>query len=424
MNSKNILLILCCILTLVGWGNCAFAQPKELQQQIEKRYTLYFKLNQFNIDSKYKDNGATISKMVEDINNELEQEGAVPANLHIIASASPEGPVSINRNLALKRAEQAKKLLIELFPQYKAENIAVETIINSWDGVIQSIENNPQLKYREELLIILKDENLTNQQKDQAIRKMPAAFEQIRYSLMDNKRTASITFSVVVNIPDTTVQVEIPEPEPVAQPEQIEEPQPEIILEPQPQPLPVPERKPRKNHKVTLKTNLIGWGMGHLNIAAEIELAKHLSFALPFYYSGGFDYFKPTIKFRGIVVQPELRCYFKENQGFYAGIHAGLGWYNYALDGDYRIQDHKGHTPAYGGGLGLGYSHTFSKNTNWGMEVSVGGGIYKAKYDKFANIENGYYEESGVTTTFMGIDNVSVSFIYKFGNKTKKEGKR
>ena len=411
MNSKNILLILCCILTLVGWGNCAFAQPKELQQQIEKRYTLYFKLNQFNIDSKYKDNGATISKMVEDINNELEQEGAVPANLHIIASASPEGPVSINRNLALKRAEQAKKLLIELFPQYKAENIAVETIINSWDGVIQSIENNPQLKYREELLIILKDENLTNQQKDQAIRKMPAAFEQIRYSLMDNKRTASITFTIKAK--EVRLQPVPPFSALNAKAQAGNQAQlADVGL------MPVP--KVKNSHRfptITLKTNLLGWGLGHFNLAAEIDFAKHWSLALPFYYSGGFDYFKSTIKFRGIIFQPEIRFYPVNNDGFFIGAHYGMSWYNVAVDGQYRIQDHKGETPAIGGGLSLGYAFNFGKTSKWGMEFSVGGGVYDARYDKFYNEENGPYAEHGVRTTYMGVDNASISLTYTINPK-------
>ena len=415
MNSKNILLILCCFLTFVGWGDFAFAQSSEQQQLREKRYTLYFKLNQFNIDSKYKDNGATISRMVEDINKELEHEGTVPANLHIIASASPEGPLAINRNLALRRAEQAKKLLVELFPQFKEDNIEVETIINSWDGVIQSIENDPQLKYREELLIILKDESLTNQQKDQAIRNIPEAFEQIRYSLMDNKRTASITFTVYDQLAKAKDRLQPVPPfcalnakAQVANPAQLTD----VGL------MAVP--KVKNSHRfptVTLKTNFLGLGLGHINLAAEIDFAKHWSLALPFYYSGGFDYFKSTIKFRGIIFQPEIRFYPVNNDGFFIGAHYGMSWYNLAVDGQYRIQDHKGKTPAMGGGLSLGYAFNFGKTSKWGMEFSIGGGVYDARYDKFYNEENGPYAEHGVRTTYMGVDNASISLTYTINPK-------
>ena len=145
--------------------------------------------------------------------------------------------------------------------------------------------------------------------------------------------------------------------------------------------------------------------------------------AVPFYYSGGFDYFKSTIKFRGIVLQPEARYYFKpDNSGLYAGIHAGVGWYNFALDGDYRIQDHKGTRPAWGGGLGFGYTMQFKKSPAWGLEFALGAGVYDALYDKFYNEDNGPVAQTAVRKLFIGVDNAAVSVTYSFGKR--KEGKR
>lgn len=175
---------------------------------------------------------------------------------------------------------------------------------------------------------------------------------------------------------------------------------------------------------ITLKTNLIGLGMGHFNAAAEIDLAEHWAVSVPFYYSGGVDYFKSTIKFRGIVLQPEVRYYLTGNDGFYVGGHLGLGWYNFALNGDYRIQDHKGNRPAWGGGLGLGYTMQFKKNPRWGMEFCLGTGVYDAKYDMFYNEENGPYYKRGVRKTFVGIDNASVAFTYKFDVSKAKGGRK
>ena len=167
----------------------------------------------------------------------------------------------------------------------------------------------------------------------------------------------------------------------------------------------------------------IGWGMGHANVAAEIDLAPHWSISVPFYYSGGLDYFTETIKFRGIVVQPEARYYFKGNDGWYLGVHAGAGWYNFALNGDYRIQDHNGNRPAWGGGLGFGYQLQFKKNPRWGMEFALGAGVYDAKYDTFYNEENGPIAQSGVRTLFIGVDNATVGVTYKIISKGK-EGRK
>jgi hypothetical protein len=171
-----------------------------------------------------------------------------------------------------------------------------------------------------------------------------------------------------------------------------------------------------------LKTNLIGLGMGHFNVGAELNFAEHWSVSVPFYYSGGFNYFKSTVKFRGIVIQPEVRYYFKGNEGFYLGGHLGLGWYNFALGGDYRYQDHG--RPALGGGLGLGYSMQFKENPRWGMEFTLGAGVYDVKYDMFYNEENGPYYKYGIKDTWFGIDNASVAFTYKFGLSKAKGGRK
>ena len=118
----------------------------------------------------------------------------------------------------------------------------------------------------------------------------------------------------------------------------------------------------------------------------------------------------------------DMGCKIAERVIGYVGAHLGLGWYNFALGGEFRIQDHKGRTPAYGGGLGLGYAMNFKKNPRWGMEFALGGGVYKAKYDVFFNENNGPYEDTAVEKVFFGLDNVSVAFTYRFN--IRKEGRR
>lgn len=179
--------------------------------------------------------------------------------------------------------------------------------------------------------------------------------------------------------------------------------------------------------KLTIKTNTLGLALLIPNLAVEYDIVPHLSVSLPFYYSGGYDYFKETIKFRCIVIQPELRYYpwlpQGTNSGFYLGAHLGLGWYNFALDGKYRYQDHRGRTPSYGGGLGIGYSLSFKRNPKWGMEFALGAGVYNSKYDILYNEHNGPYAESAVQKLFIGIDNASLAFIYRF-DMDKKGGNR
>ena len=93
--------------------------------------------------------------------------------------------------------------------------------------------------------------------------------------------------------------------------------------------------------------------------------------------------------------------------------------YNLALGGKWRIQDHNGDTPAWGGGVNVGYRLPLSRNERWNVEFSLGAGVYKLHYDKFRNEYNGAYDSS-VKKTFFGIDNVAVSFSYMFDLKNKR----
>lgn len=180
-----------------------------------------------------------------------------------------------------------------------------------------------------------------------------------------------------------------------------------------------------KSRKLHIKTNLLGLGLGIANVAAEIDLAKHWSFALPIYYSS-WDYFKTTIKFRTFSVQPEFRYWLsKNNDGFFVGVHFGLAYYNFALDGDYRYQDHNQETPAMGGGMSLGYRFPISQNNRFRMEFSLGAGYYPLHYDKFRNISNakeGLMVEN-LKKDYLNLDQVTISFSYAFDLK-KKGGKR
>lgn len=170
--------------------------------------------------------------------------------------------------------------------------------------------------------------------------------------------------------------------------------------------------------KLSVKTNAIGWGMLMINAAVEVDLSRRFSLNVPLYYSAC-NYFTNDIKFRMLAFQPELRVWPLAKRRFFAGVHFGVTSYNLALGGKWRIQDHNGDTPAWGGGVNVGYRLPLSRNERWNVEFSLGAGVYKLHYDKFRNEYNGAYDSS-VKKTFFGIDNVAVSFSYMFDLKNKR----
>ncbi len=163
--------------------------------------------------------------------------------------------------------------------------------------------------------------------------------------------------------------------------------------------------------KFSFKSNAIGWGLGMVNGAVEVDLCEHLSLNVPVYWSA-WDYFVPTIKFRTFMIQPELRYYFKSNHlGWFLGAHFGMAYYNTAINGLYRIQDHDGKSPALGGGLAFGYRLPLSEDGNWRVEFSLGVGAYAVNYDKFHNMQDGLMVENK-KTVYIGPDQASITFIY------------
>lgn len=191
-------------------------------------------------------------------------------------------------------------------------------------------------------------------------------------------------------------------------------------MAPIPELMPLPPSEPYEIWipNIYLKTNLIGWAAGSVNIGVEFDLAPHWSFALPWYYCA-WDYFKSTIKFRNFTLQPEFRYWPNAkgyNHGFFVGLHAGAMAFNFAIDGKYRYQDRKGRHPALGGGLAIGYRKPISKNKRWHVAFSAGAGAYWLNYDVFENTPN-YKEGQWVRRNkkmWFGLDQFSISIDYSF----------
>lgn len=157
------------------------------------------------------------------------------------------------------------------------------------------------------------------------------------------------------------------------------------------------------------------------NIQGEMDIIDHLSVMLPVYYSG-WNYFKSDLKLRAFVVLPELRCWvWPDNQGLFFGAHGGFAYYNYAKGGEWRYQDHNADTPAWGGGITIGYRLPVRESSPWQFEFSAGYGIYHLDYDIYVNRPNGLLAGRR-KRTFFGVDNVAVTLSYRFDQKRMRKG--
>ena len=383
-------------------------------QEITDTLTVFFHQGRAAVDASYMTNGERANAFYSRVNNLQNVAKISYVSLELLGTASPEGPGKLNDALSNRRMQNTLTILKRKI-NLPEVNMHTGTLDEDWGIVIEEIENDPNAPEKHAVIEIIRKHIGEDNEQDlitPELRQLDGgnAYNYINSRIFPKLRACRVT--IVYDLGSAIAEVDMTEDELLEISEEEFIPMTKDALSIAQMPYPAPDKF------MKIKTNGLAWGIGQMNIAAEFAFAEHFSVAVPFYYSGGFDYFKSTIKFRGIVVQPEFRYYFKpENEGFYAGVHMGAGWYNFALNGDYRIQDHNGNRPAWGGGLGFGYAMQFKKAPAWGLEFALGAGVYDALYDTYYNEDNGPIAESGVRKLFVGVDNAAVSVTYKFDFK-------
>lgn len=409
------------ILSLIGITSI-YAQRNQTEICID------FRLGSHTIDPSYMDNAARLDEIMEAISQLHRDTLMQVVQVVFTGVSSPEGNYQTNKRLAgqrLKALEQYVRSHLDVSDELVVKHN--DTYI-PWNYLITEVENS-DIAQKEEVLSILRGpselipyyNNTTIDSRIPALQKLDGGGV---WRTLNNRFFAKMrnACAVLMTIKEEPLPVVVPAPAPVEVVDTVAAvvvPEPEPAPAPAPQPLPEPEEWMRYIH---LKTNAIGWGMLMANIAVEVDLAKHWSLTIPYYYSA-WNYFTSTVKFRTSCLQPEVRYWLdEENEGWFGGAHLGLAWYNYAKDGDWRYQDHNRRTPLYGGGLSVGYRLPISKSHRWWMEFSVGGGVYQLHYDIFHNQHNGPLVDTR-KRTFYGLDQASISFAYRF-DWTKKGGIR
>jgi len=166
-------------------------------------------------------------------------------------------------------------------------------------------------------------------------------------------------------------------------------------------------------HTISVKTDVLAYGLLIFNVAAEIDIFPNWTFNFPIHYSG-LNYFHSTTKFRVFSLQPELRYWYPKVKGLFWGGHLGLTYFNIAVGGKYRYQDTERRKPALGGGAVIGYRMAFRRAPRWFVEFSAGLGLYDVHYEKFINERNGRQATSDIHTTYFGLDQLRVTFGYSF----------
>lgn len=391
-------------------------------QEVRTEMYVNFRVNSSVVDTTYLDNAARMREIVSYLEAINEDPSVRLLEVSFCGAASPEGSAQINSKLARMRLSALEDLIRDEI--YIPDHLVTYNYgYIPWDYLREQVVKS-NLRYKDDIIRILDEESrmvahhLPGHRVDQRVLKLKQLrggeawleLYQLFFAQMRNAYVVFVTTRDYSGVDDNESYSD----NAVLIPESIDN---------------LVRFKPTHNHiggpKFYLKTNLIGWSLGMVNIAPEIDFLPHWSLNLPLYYSA-WNYFKTTVKFRTLNFQPEVRYWVDEsNSGFFAGAHLGVASYNFAFDGEYRFQDRDGVTPAFGGGVSLGYRIPISRNGHWQMEFTLGAGAYALNFDVFKNTPDTKDGELVQThrMTHVGLDQAAVSFSYAFDLK-KKGGRR
>ena len=415
MKSRIILIILCLF--------CAISSVA--QERVEKRYSLFFRVSRADVDRSYKDNDRTIQIMVEDIKNTLQHEGVVPDSLLIYATSSPEGSRILNERLAMRRAENSKKLLLKFFPEFSPQNINIETRVNDWSGLIQTIRLDSTIVHRDALLKILSDPEIND--KEKAIKAIPEAYAEVRDKMFDGLRSATITITVVGKRDEYAVVVErkIEPLIPIHLPSDrlTVNASDKLAIQRSMEQAPAQlTQKEKKNFYMSAKTNMLYDLAAIPNVGAEFYLGKNFSIAANWMYSW-WNLDKKNWYWRTYGGDLAVRYWLgkEANEKPLTGHHVGI--YGQGLTYDFEVGK-KGFLaaqPNWSAGLENGYSLPIAKVLN--LAFTLGLGYHWVIFEEYLPIDGHFVWQATKKRQYIGPTKLEVSLVWLLGHGNVNQGK-
>lgn len=393
------------------------SDPEIEIRTFRKQYTIYFKINRYDIDTSFRGNGAVIRRMRTEIDS-LISEGIITADsIRIVSAASPDGGNAFNIWLSRQRGLAANALLEKSYPDIDPEIIFTDPVGEDWSTFRQVVYEDNDIPDREKLIALM-ESDLTNDEKERQLRRMNPTFRYILRHYIYMMRASSVTFNMSVPV------ILMP---PLSGPQALAEGYPGDILRPVVKfaPVPVSVSQPQAEKKMVLaaRSNLL---VPALNVGVEIPVM--------YSWSIGADYFFPWWLAGNNQYCAEMLGWFLDTKywfgqdrteadkltGHAVGVYAGFGYYDYQWK-------RSGYQGEY---VDIGIDYTYSiplAKDKLRMEFNVGLGWihtvarHYTPTDDYADL----IKDPGIKHrkyNFLGPTRASVSLVVPIRVKVRKKG--
>ena len=247
----------------------AAGEGEERINSVEHRFRLVYWQDGIDIDETYLDN----QNQIDHIRRYLAQSPRIDS-ITVYAWASPEGVYERNVWLSEKRAQAAKRFLLENAPEgsaLKAENIILRPMHENWDGFLKAVEETYFREDREKVLAILRNDKIKNDTKKWRLKQLDRG-NTYRYLIRHQMPQLRVASWICIWAPTLP-----PLPEPNEPKDSLTVRQQRLEFRYQQAPQPEKERKTI----MAARSNLLVPG---LNVGLEFPIKDNWSVGVDYYY--------------------------------------------------------------------------------------------------------------------------------------------
>lgn len=374
---------------------------------------VYFRQGYSRLQPAFRGNGIRLDEFMRRVSEMNADSTARLNSIDIVAYASPEGPYTLNKKLARKRAENISAYLRGNMPFLSGSLFNVQPKGIDWNGLAAMVEAS-DMRYRSEVLNILRNVPETTYRNGRLV-------DSRLKRLMDLRGGRPYNYLLTHFFPELRAAgayvvcdfVRIAQPAiPINKPNEANGANEANEVDAA---IPVATELPERDYdRWAIKSNALYLAAGVANIGGEYAFHPHWSVDLPLVYS---PYtIARRYRMRFLYIQPEARYWLdRPMKGHFFGVHLHAGVFNVSLDDKNRYQSEKGF---HGGGISYGYAMPLSRR--WSMEFTVGVGYAFTKYCTYYNVPNGIRYEKDLPYHYWGLTKLGLNFVYRFGDKCGK----
>lgn len=137
---------------------CVYAEgPLMVTEDVDStELSIRFRIGKAEVDRAFNLNSDNCDELKSCLQAIASDSTCTLSKIHIISSASPEGPYQLNMKLSERRAESVKALIKEIDPSVTDDMFEVISKGEDWDGAIRFVEES-DMKDKDEVLDILRN---------------------------------------------------------------------------------------------------------------------------------------------------------------------------------------------------------------------------------------------------------------------------